>query len=173
MIHETAIIESCSVAEDADVWAFTHIRENVVICREVSIGANVYIGPNVTIGQGTRIQNNVYIPEGVVIGKHCFIGPGVIFTNDKYPPSPKEDWECIYVEPNVSIGAGAIILPGITLKEGAKIGAGSVVTHTVYAHQPVYGNPARYHPSKHGHDVGREAALKELVQNAADHQKTL
>ena len=148
MIHETAIIESRFIAEDADIWAFTHIRENVIICREVSIGANVYIGPNVTIGQGTRIQNNVFIPEGVVIGKHCFIGPAVVFTNDKHPPSPKEDWEVTYVEPHVSIGANATILPGITLHEGSVIGAGSVVVRSTYKDQPVYGNPAKYHPKK-------------------------
>lgn len=153
MIHETAIINSkANIVDNVCIWHFTHIRENAIICKDVSIGANVYIGPNVTIGQATRIQNNVFIPEGVVIGKHCFIGPGVIFTNDKYPPSPKEDWECIDVESHVSIGAGAIILPGITLHEGSKIGAGSVVTRSTYKDQPIYGNPAKYHPKRENHD---------------------
>ncbi len=44
---------------------------------------------------------------------------------------------------DVWIGGGAIILPGVTIGDGAVIGAGSVVTRDVGADQTVTGNPAR------------------------------
>lgn len=75
------------------------------------------------------------------IGDDVFIGPRVTFTNDKYPPSP--DWLVTTVGDRASIGAGAIILPGLTLGEGCMIGAGAVVTKDVPAGETWVGNPAR------------------------------
>jgi maltose O-acetyltransferase len=49
---------------------------------------------------------------------------------------------------DVWIGGGAIILPGVTVGDGAVIGAGSVVTRDVGAGQTVSGNPARAHLAK-------------------------
>jgi UDP-2-acetamido-3-amino-2,3-dideoxy-glucuronate N-acetyltransferase len=93
--------------------------------------------------------------DGVTIGDDAFIGPGVIFTNDKTPRSPRMEqarhryrsranWCCsTTVGRGASLGAGAIVLPGITIGEFAMIAAGAVVTRNVAAHQLVLGNPAR------------------------------
>jgi serine acetyltransferase len=56
-----------------------------------------------------------------------------------------EDWQVdsILVRRGASIGAGAIILPGITIGEFAMVGAGAVVTHDVPPQGLVYSNPAR------------------------------
>ena len=105
----------------------------------------VWIGPNVRIGRNCNIQAFAFIPENVIIGDNVFIGPHVVFTNDKYPPSHGA-WRHLRpteVEYDVSIGANATILPNITIGVGATIGAGAVVTRDVPCETIVAGNPAR------------------------------
>ena len=103
----------------------------------------IFIGDEVEIGDNTNIQEFVFIPNGVTIGDNVFIGPHVCFTNDKYPPSKGKYWAKTLVEDDVVIGANATILPGVILKKGCKVGAGSVVTKDVQEGQVVVGNPAR------------------------------
>jgi len=68
----------------------------------------------------------------------------VCFTNDKYPRAVG-DWKIVptVVKKGASIGAGAVILCGVTIGENAMVGAGSVVTKDVKANEMVYGNPAK------------------------------
>jgi UDP-2-acetamido-3-amino-2,3-dideoxy-glucuronate N-acetyltransferase len=106
-----------------------------------TVHSHVWIGNNVQIGERCKIQAFCFIPEGVTIGNDVFLGPRVTFTNDKYPPSP--NWSKTIVEDDVSIGAGAVILPGVTLHKGCKIGAGAVVTKDVPEGQTWVGNPAK------------------------------
>ncbi len=117
------------------------------------IGSFVEIGRNVSIGRRVKIQAFVYIPEGVTIEDEVFISPHVCFTNDKYPRSTNPDgslknaqeWEVIptRVCKGASIGANSTIICGVTVGEGAIVGAGSVVTHDVLPWTIVAGNPAR------------------------------
>lgn len=106
-----------------------------------TIHSNVWIGDKVSIGNRVRIQAFAFIPTGVRIGDDVFIGPHVCFTNDKHPPSP--EWQVTIVSDHVSIGAGVVILPGITLGSGCKVGAGAVVTKNVLPNCTVVGNPAK------------------------------
>jgi len=80
----------------------------------------------------------------VSIGSNCFIAPRVTFTNDKYPPSGKPNWKHTVIEDDVAIGAGSTILPGVRIKKGALIGAGSVVTHDIGENEVWCGNPAKF-----------------------------
>jgi len=125
-------------------WHYCNIDPTAKIWRKVKIGSYVEIGPEVEIGPYTKIQAFAYIPKGVKIGAWCFIGPRVTFTNDKYPKAT-DSWVCLetIVEDHVSIGAGAVILPGIRIGKYAIIGAGSVVTKDVPAYAMVAGNPAK------------------------------
>ena len=116
------------------------------IGKNCSIGTFVEIGPNVIIGDGCRVQSFCFIPEGVIIGNNVFIGPGAMFMNDKHPPSHGK-WRFLkktIVEDNVTIGGGAIILPGVTLGKGCFIGAGAVVTKNTNSKGVYIGVPARY-----------------------------
>jgi UDP-2-acetamido-3-amino-2,3-dideoxy-glucuronate N-acetyltransferase len=146
-VHETAILDHpFKIGNGTKVWHFTHICSQSEIGSDCMIGANSYIGPDVTIGNGCRIQNNAYIPKGVVIGNGVFIGPSVTFTNIKYPNAAVDQshrFLTTIVQDGVVIGAGAVILPGITLGTDCSIGAGAVVTKDVEDYILVYGNPAK------------------------------
>ena len=86
------------------------------------------------------------LSEGVIIQKDCFIGPRVTFLNDKYAPTHgawRTEERDTVVEEGVSIGGGAVILPGVVLGKGCRIGAGAVVTRDVPPGMTVVGNPAR------------------------------
>jgi acetyltransferase-like isoleucine patch superfamily enzyme len=126
-------------------WGVSNIYQTAKIGDRVSIGWFCEIGNNVEIGDDTRIGAFCFIPEMVTIGKDCFIGPRVTFTNDRYPSnhSPKENWEKTIVEDGANIGAGAMILCGVTIGKHAMIGAGTVVTKNVPANETWVGNPAR------------------------------
>ena len=116
------------------------------LADNVKVGAFVEIGPRVVIGENTNISSFCFIPEGVTIQKNCFIGPRVTFLNDKYAPTYgkwREDEKDTVVEEGVSIGGGAVILPGVVLGKGCRIGAGAVVTRDVPPGMTVVGNPAR------------------------------
>jgi acetyltransferase-like isoleucine patch superfamily enzyme len=76
-----------------------------------------------------------------------FIGPGTVFTNDKYPPS--KCLEGATVEDNVVIGAHVTILPSVRLGKGCFVAAGSVVTKDVPAGMMAIGSPARFEKRKY------------------------
>lgn len=122
-----------------------NIYNSATIGEECSVGAFVEIGHNVKIGDRCKIGCGAFIPENVIIGNDVFIGPHVVFTNDKRAPSHGEwkKYPPTIVEDFVSIGANSTILPNIVLKKNCTIGAGSVVTKSVETQKTVYGNPAK------------------------------
>ncbi|HOC90509.1 MAG TPA: acyltransferase, partial [bacterium] len=82
-----------------------------------------------------------------------FIGHNVTFINDKFPRATnpdgslqtEADWACVptYVRKGASVGSSSTILCGVTIGEGAIIGAGAVVTKDVPPNTIVAGCPAR------------------------------
>ncbi len=120
---------------------------------DTKIGPFVEIQKNAVIGKRCKIQSHTFICEGVFIEDEVMVGHGVMFTNDLYPAAvnpdgslqTEADWECTptYIKKRASIGSNATILCGITIGEGALVGAGSVVTRNVPPDTIVVGNPAR------------------------------
>ena len=113
------------------------------IGKNTKIDSFVYIEEGVIIGDNCKIRPFVFIPTGITIEDNVFIGPNVTFTNDKYPRSQGE-WHLLstVVKKGASIGANSVIIPGLTIGEGALVGAGSVVTKDVPNNAIVAGNPA-------------------------------
>ena len=98
-----------------------------------------------SLGDGVRIHSNAFIPEYSVLEVGCWVGPGVILTNARYPRSHgvKEALQGPIIRQGAKIGAGAVLLPGVTIGAEALVGAGAVVVSDVPAGAVVVGNPAR------------------------------
>ena len=121
---------------------------------ETKIGSFVEIQKNAFIGKNCKISSHSFICEGVHIEDNVFIGHNVTFINDKYPRSTNEDgslqsdadWkvEETFIKKGASIGSSSTILCGITVGEGAIVGAGSIVTKDVSSNTVVAGNPAKF-----------------------------
>ncbi len=146
------LIDDVDFGEGVVVQAFT----NLYGCR---IGDGSRVGPFVEIQRGAvvgarcKISSHAFVCAGVELGDEVFVGHGVVFTNDRYPRATTadgalrrdEDWvlERTIVRRRASIGSGAVVLCGLTIGEGAIVGAGAVVTRDVPDGAVVAGNPAR------------------------------
>ena len=155
-----AIITPDTIIGDGTIiWNFVNLW-GCRIGRDCVISSFVEVGRGVEIGDRCKIEAFTYIPPGVRIGNDVFIGPGVIFTNDKYPIAfGGFKLLTTTVEDGVSIGARAVILPGITIGERAVVGAGSVVSKDVPPSTVVAGVPAQPIGTREEFDRKREAQL--------------
>jgi len=140
-------INKCVVMEPTyKIYDPCNRGKNVSIGEGTKIGAFCELGDGVIIGENCNIQAFVYIPSNVIIMDDVFIGPSVIFTNDKYPPS-KGKWKNdppTIVKSSSIIGAGSIIMPNLVIGYKSVIGAGSLVTKNIPPNELWYGNPARF-----------------------------
>src|SRR5437867_3713836 len=146
------IADDVKLGRDVKIHGFVNLY-GCEIGNETKIGAFVEIQKNAKVGQRCKVSSHTFICEGVTIEDECFIGHGVVFINDPYPSAVNPDgslqagadWNVIATRVcrRASIGSGAVILCGVTIGEGALVGAGSVVTKDVPPDAIVAGNPAR------------------------------
>jgi acetyltransferase-like isoleucine patch superfamily enzyme len=132
---ELVNLYGCSIGDDTRIGAFVEIQKNAIV------------------GARCKISSHSFVCEGVEIEDECFIGHGVMFTNDVYPSAVTDDgtlqaetdWEVIKtrVRRRASIGSNATIIAGVTIGENALVGAGAVVTKDVPDFAIVAGVPAR------------------------------
>lgn len=109
------------------------------------------IGTNISIGSNVHINFDCVILDSaeVEIGDNVLIGPKVciVTPSHKFPPVMRRDIATVarkvVIGDDVWIGAGALILPGVTVGDGAIVGAGAVVTKDVPAGETYAGVPAR------------------------------
>jgi len=147
-IHESAhVSEGASIGEHTKVWVNAQIREGAKIGNHCIISKDTYIDANVTIGDRCKIQNSVSVYQGVTIEDDVFVGPNVVFTNDRVPRAFLADWSITptIVKRGASLGANSTIVCGVTIGEYAMVAAGSVVTKDVEPYTLVKGNPARFY----------------------------
>lgn len=137
----TTIYEDVKIGNRVQTGHNVLIREKTLIGDNVVVGTGTIIDGDVVIGEGTSIQSGVYIPIKARIGKNVFLGPRVVITNDKYPPSTRLVETVI--EDNAVVGANAVLVAGVRIGEGAVVAAGAVVTKDVPPRVVVAGVPAR------------------------------
>lgn len=144
-VHESSDVQAKNIGDKTTIWQYCVVLPECRIGTNVNICSHCFIENNVIIGDNCTVKNGVHIFDGVIIEDNVFIGPSVCFTNDKKPRSKayKSIMLNTTIKTGASIGAGAIILPGVTVGEHSLVGAGSVVTKDVPPFSVVYGNPAR------------------------------
>ena len=107
--------------------------------NHVHFGKNVYANFNLTLVDDTHIY----------VGDYTMFGPNVIVATAGHPILPELREKAyqynasVKIGKNCWIGAGAIILPGVTIGDNSVIGAGSVVTKDVPSNVIAVGNPCR------------------------------
>ncbi len=145
-IHPTAEVHTKKIGKGTRIWQFVVILEGAVIGENCNICSHCFIENDVIIGNNVTIKNGVFLWDGIRIEDDVFIGPNATFVNDKYPRSKQypEKFLKTVIKKGASIGANATILGGITIGEGAMIGAGSVVTKDVPPGELWVGNPAKF-----------------------------
>ncbi len=154
MIHPTAEVSPrARIGEGTKIWRNVQIREGATLGRECIVGQGAYVDFDVHIGHRVKIQNGASIFHGATIEDGVFIGPHAVLTNDRRPRAitpdgalkSDADWQVghIVVKYGASVGAGAVVLPDVTIGRFALVGAGAVVTRDVPDHGLVMGNPAR------------------------------
>lgn len=144
MIHPLADCQAI-VPDNTNVWQFCVLLPKAKIGQNCNICSYCFIENDVVIGDNVTIKCGVQLWDGLRVEDNVYIGPNVTFTNDKFPKSKNKNWQLLQTRicEGASIGAGATILPGITIGKNAVIGAGSVVTRDVPECETWVGNPAK------------------------------
>jgi acetyltransferase-like isoleucine patch superfamily enzyme len=153
-VHPLARVEEdVEIGAGTAVWANAHLRRGARIGAACIIGSDVTVDVGVVIGDRCKVQNAALLYSGLALGNGVFVGPAVVFTNDRAPravnpagePLSATQWQhgTIVVGDGASIGAGAIVITGIRIGPWAMVGAGAVVARDVEAHALALGVPAR------------------------------
>jgi acetyltransferase-like isoleucine patch superfamily enzyme len=144
-IHPTALVASSSVGDGTRIWAFVNILEGARIGRDCNVCDRCFIENDVVVGDRVTVKCGVSLWDGVRLEDDVFVGPNVAFANDPRPRSGVHltTYPRTLVREGASLGAGAVLLPGVTVGRWALVGAGAVVTEDLPDFAIAYGNPAR------------------------------
>jgi acetyltransferase-like isoleucine patch superfamily enzyme len=140
------IEEPFECGENVYIGNYIHIRPGVAVGSNSEIRDYCFLAGNISIGFNTRIFQYANIGFGTVIGNNCFIGLGVCTLNDKklcYPVKGNWKPEPPTIGNNVRIGARTIIMPGVKIANGTRIGSGAIVTKDTVKGKTYTGIPAR------------------------------
>ena len=143
-IHNMADVLAKNIGEGTTIWQFCVVLPGAVVGSSCNICSHCFIENDVIVGNNVTIKNGVYLWDGMRIEDNVFVGPNVTFTNDRYPRSKQYpgSFQQTIIKKGASIGAGSVILGGVTIGENAMVGAGSVVTKDIPSGELWFGNPA-------------------------------
>lgn len=135
------------------------VRENVTIGRGTIVGRGVTVENFCTVGRYCKLESECYITAYSTLEDRVFIAPGVVTSNDNFVGRTAErfkHFKGVTVRKGGRIGAGTVLLPGVTVGEDALVAAGSVVSRDVPARTIVLGTPAK---------PWRDVPVEQLLEN--------
>lgn len=141
----SSALEEAAMEDDSDIGPFGHLRPGTRVCTGAHMG-NFGEIKNGTLGPGAHMGHFSYLGDATV-GAHANIAAGTITCN--YDGERKHRTT---IGEDAFVGSGTMLIAPVTVGDGAKTGAGSVVTHDVPPGTLVYGVPARPAPRKEDKD---------------------
>jgi acetyltransferase-like isoleucine patch superfamily enzyme len=139
-LQQPCIVKDATIGARSIVWEFAQVIRGAVIGEDCSIGGCAIVDA-ARLGHRCAVGHGAQLHPGVRIRDDVFIGPGVIVCNDSWPRVGKDGFNAVAllsgefvtveIHDGVSIGAGAIILPGVIIGSGSTVAAGAVVTHSM------------------------------------------
>jgi acetyltransferase-like isoleucine patch superfamily enzyme len=152
-VHPTA-----EVPADPDIGPGTRIWHQAQVLAGATIGSDCTLGKGVFVGAGARIGHLVKLGNyanifGATLEDETFVGPMACILEDRYPRATNPDGTRkgpgdfrvapATIRRGATLGAAAVVLPGVVVGPYALIAAGAVVHKDVPAHAMMAGNPAR------------------------------
>jgi len=119
LIHPSADVSSNAIGSGTRIWQFVVVLAGAQIGEDCNVCSHCFIENDVVVGDRVTIKSGVQLWDGLRVGDDVFIGPNATFTNDKHPRSRNIDFVQLttVIEKGASIGAGAVVLPGIRIGE--------------------------------------------------------
>lgn len=152
--------EALVLLEKYNQTSVTQPEQQMVLLKEMfsEIGENCFIQPpfyanfggkNVHFGTGIYANFNLTLVDDtdIFVGNHVMFGPNVTIDTATHPVSPDlrkrgaQYNKKVYIEENVWLGAGVIVLPGVRIGKNSVIGAGSLVTKDIPDNVVAFGTP--------------------------------
>jgi len=143
--HALALVESTEIGPGTRVWAWAHVMAGARVGADCNIGEHCFIERGAVLGDRVTVKCGVSLYDGLVLEDGVFVGPDVTFANDPRPRSGRHlaEYPRTRVREGASLGAGAILLPGVTVGRFAMVGAGALVARDLPDFALAYGSPAR------------------------------
>ena len=135
MIHKKAEVKNATIGQGCTIWQFASVIRGAELGDNVTV-ASCAIVDGARVGAGSIICHGASVHPGALLGRDVFIGPGVTICNDSWPRTHKRGWSApeqpvVVIRDGASIGANCVVLPGVTIGEGAMIAAGTTVSRDV------------------------------------------
>ena len=166
-IHPLSDVQSSTIGAGTRIWQFVVVLPGARIGQDNNICSHCLIENDVVIGDRVTVKSGVQLWDGLRVGDDVFIGPNASFANDRFPRSRQqpENFLITTIHDGASIGAGAVVLPGLEIGGNAMVAAGAVVTRSVPPNAVVVGNPAKivgYVDAARGEDASAAPAKAEV-----------
>ena len=167
LIHPLTDVQSAAIGTGTRIWQFVVVLPGAKIGQDGNICSHCLIENDVVIGDRVTVKSGVQLWDGLRVGDDVFIGPNASFANDRFPRSRQkpEKFLVTTIHDGASIGAGAVVLPGLEIGRNAMVAAGAVVTRSVPPNAVVVGNPAKivgYVDAVRGEDANTAPAKTEV-----------
>ncbi|MBI1761021.1 MAG: WxcM-like domain-containing protein [Acidobacteria bacterium] len=144
--HPAALVETQQIGAGTQIAAFAHLLPGAVIGADCEISGQVLIENAVRVGDRVRIQSGAQLRAGARVEDDVFIGPNALLLSDASGVARKPKLAAqlfTVIREGATIGANALLMPGVTIGRKAVVEVAAVVTHDVPPNAIVTGNPAR------------------------------